>query len=162
MSHVCNTWAFGIFCHQPPATTTFLDKRKEEKQWKFPFTLPFFFVVSRQPNRRLEHRNKIMRVNSAYLGSNGGTGTRVQVNSWKFHIKRETRAWAVHSVRQNTNFSMGMGSNSKWVPSISSTHLGKQRPNTPKLINFKKKSATWELACRNVNEFFEGWECPKM
>lgn len=35
---------------------------------------------------------------------------------------------------------MGMGSNSKWVPSRSSTHLGKQRPNTQKLINFKKRA----------------------
>jgi hypothetical protein len=42
-------------------------------------------------------------------------------------------------MRQRTNFSMGMGSNSKGVPSRSSTHLGKQRPNSPKLINFKKR-----------------------
>jgi hypothetical protein len=43
-------------------------------------------------------------------------------------------------MRQRTNFSMGMGGNSKWVPSRSSTHLEKQRPNSPQLINFKKRA----------------------
>ena len=123
-------------------------------------TFSFSNSVSWQPNRILEHmkkkeKKKKKKESSAYLRSNGRTRTRVKINSWDFDIKRETRAWEVHSMRQNTNFSMGMGSDSKWVPNRSSTHHEITRTQLSKIDQFQlfnQKSQIRELTCRTRTE----------
>lgn len=118
-------------------------------------TFSFSNSVSWQPNSILEHMKKKKKESSAYLRSNGRTRTRVKINSWDFDIKRETRAWAVHSMRQSTNFSMGMGSDSRWVPNRSSTHHKMTRTQLSKIDQFQlfnQESQIRELTCRTRTE----------